>query len=319
MLFTSKLITAEVSTSCTQNKWFHFNDTFLTCEIRNQNMKSGSIVIISSRDTSIKGFVTKNKKNVDFIPTNVAEIYPSLIAFEVFNCSLKSVSGNMFRELPDLRYLNLARNKIEAIESKVFQNQAKLEKLALGWNQIDFIDFQAFNSLTSLKNLYLHDNKIQSINENHFFGLENLENVNFDRNRIKVLNWDGFSRLRNLKKISFTSNNIETVRFSLVIQNERVEKIWLNENKIQYLDYHLFKGMRNLYFLNLLNNTCISKLYNNNDHSEIIKDLESELTAKRCNIHSATSNAGNIFNCHYETVKKLFVLFGLWKLIIAPG
>lgn len=311
-------ITVDVSTSCKQANWKYFGRTHLTCGIVKPKIDSQSVYINSPHDTKVLGFLVSNEKYVKFVPMNVAEKYPNLIAFEIYNSSLTSISRQTLSKLHSLLYFNVGGNQITMIESQAFQYQTRLELLDLARNQIEHVHSQLFNPLKSLKKLFLHDNEIQWISEDHFLGLNNLEFMNIANNEIKSLNWELFSGLSNIKNMSFSFNNIETVTFHAIIKTKMVERIWLKGNKITHLDYRMFTQMRNLKFLDLSNNTCINKSYLNTNFDEMMKDLESDLLFDRCgkleenkfaNVDTSTARKFNIFDMNaFMVVAILFEL-----------
>lgn len=325
ILFSFDYCTADVSTTCKQTKWTRFNDTLLTCAIENSKIHNQNVLISSSRNPSVDAVDIKNEVEIEFIPLNIAAKYPNHFAIQVFNCSIKSVSEYLFKQIPELIYLNLARNKIEIIQSKVFHSQTKLTYLSLGWNQIEFISPHAFRSLRNLKLLYLHDNKIQWISEDLFSGLNSVEYITLSDNRIKMLNWNALSGLNNIKNISFASNNIEEVKCNAIVKNVKVERIWLYKNQIKYLDPNIFIRMKNLIQLDLEDNTCINKIYNSSKSIEILKEIDSDFLVQRCGRPNDNIRFNFIENTTSEAEKLIFenkyfrsaaVFLGLLNLVL---
>lgn len=313
----------QVSCDFVTSNWDTLKTTLRTCNIVNQTVDSQQVNISSLQDSTAKGLNIRDEKDVIYLPANVAELYPNLVAVSIFNCSLKSTNKQICNKLLELRYLNFGRNKIKMVESEAFAKLTKLEYLALGWNQIELISEQAFKSLTNLKKLYLHDNRIQWLNSKLLLPLKSVENVNFDRNEIKILNWELLSGLTNLKNISFDSNEIEEIKSKSIVKNGKLEKIWLNNNKLRFVDSKIFVGKTNLYFAQLQNNTCVNKSYDNSSLSKIEKDLkakclplEDRLTiSKKLKVpceKSVESVQGNENITIFEQI--IFVLFfGRWN------
>lgn len=313
-LFSTAFATMKLSTSCSESRWPYFDANLLTCRVNMRKIITQFSIISSPNNMSVTAISIKNEKDIEFIPVNIDEKYPNLIAFQARNCSIGSLNEHIFNNLSDLKLINLAHNKIITVGNNIFDDQNMLEYLELGCNLIEFISSDAFHSLENLKQLFLNDNQIQWLGEELLLGKNNLEHITLKSNQIKMLNWDGLSSLQNLKNVSFSFNLIEEIRYSAIIKNENVERIWLKGNKIRYLDYHIFEGMKNLKQLDLKDNICINRSYFNVKLDYIVKDLKAKFIVENCVFPTETSKARIIFSLNNIIGICSAIFFRLWNI-----
>lgn len=94
---------------------------------------SDNFTISTRRDSAIAGLQFRNK-NIIFLPTRVDKNFPNLKTYDAFDCSIKSISRENFRNLFKLNILNLNTNNIYEIPSDAFDDLSELATLILGKN-----------------------------------------------------------------------------------------------------------------------------------------------------------------------------------------
>lgn len=163
--------------------------------------------------------------------------------------SLQRLSKEDLNNLPNLKYLNLAKNKLSDIETDSFGDLPNLEELDLTDNNLEDIDESSFQKLRKLRSIYLGNNGLRKLHPSTFSNLPSLQNVSLEGNKIQ---------------------EIDPYIFS---QNPDIENIWLNDNKIKTLEPKTFKDLRKLDFLDLRGNECVNQYFTGKE----LKDLKYQL------------------------------------------
>jgi Leucine-rich repeat (LRR) protein len=88
-------------------------------------------VKIQTRNESVKGLDLSQSKKVSFLPVQVADIFPNLIAISAWDCSIKTILKKNFARLIKLQQLCIDHNQIETIHSEIFEDLISLEVLTL--------------------------------------------------------------------------------------------------------------------------------------------------------------------------------------------
>lgn len=92
---------------------------------------SPGALITTDDDLSIKGIFFDENGKVFFLPDNVHEKFPLLLAYSAWRCSIKAINKRNFEELYNLEYLSLGVNFIERIETNTFEDLMALKQLHL--------------------------------------------------------------------------------------------------------------------------------------------------------------------------------------------
>ena len=208
-----------------------------TCDIDDQKIDGEGFSIAGDSSLSIRGFFIRNNKEVKFLPENIVEFFPRLIAYEVRNCSIRTVN------------------------EKHFESLSKLEYLSMDFNEIDSIDADSFKDLIKLEFLKLNNNQIKKIDQIFFQSLGNLWQLRLGYNQIEVLDEKSFDNLRNIRNIELSNNELNTIPANLFKNNLKLEKIFLFDNKIQIISSTMFNHLYNLNYVGLRKNVCVNDLF----------------------------------------------------------
>lgn len=220
----------------TDSLWFKFDMKFWTFRVNSDNViLVENVEIQAARSEAVKGLTFSNNKNVKYPPVKVHEKFPHLVAYQIYNCSLK-----------DVRYEN-------------FENLTDLQAVYLGYNVLTAIPVDIFKDLSKLKFLSLQGNHLHSIHEDVFKNLINLRELFLNHNHIHLLPPNIFENLRELRNISLTDNKIELLTDEHFRNNGQMENIFLHSNKIKELDSKMFDHMRNLKVVHLKGNVCVNE------------------------------------------------------------
>lgn len=140
-----------------------------TCRIEENIDKSGyEHVLKSNVDVTVERFYIRNNKAVKYLPKHIGEKFPNLKMFETVKCGLTFVRDYYFKNMKNLRYLNLYDNHITTIEPKAFDDLVHVESLSLSSNLIQTFDGNLFDFMKNLNTLYLNYNKITFLSSETF-------------------------------------------------------------------------------------------------------------------------------------------------------
>ncbi|XP_039183061.1 uncharacterized protein LOC120300736 [Crotalus tigris] len=103
------------------------------------------------------------------------------------NNSLDVLRGTWFMEMPNLKKLCLALNRITYLPPRTFENLNTLDELVVSSNMIQYLPMDAFFGLVSLTKLDLSINKILFINQEAFQPLQVLQDLLLFQNRLTTL------------------------------------------------------------------------------------------------------------------------------------
>lgn len=201
--------------------------------------------IISTNYSNILELIIVNA-TVNFLPSNLPEIFPNLKRLEVVNSSLLEINFNdLF--YPKLSALVLSHNKIKKID-EIFLND-NLKILRLDHNEISEISSNAFDDLENLQELKLDGNLCITEDEPNVKKL--IKEVKIKCSKAKM------SFLLDLEKVDATSMTVIVVIILLLIAilvaifvRLRMEKYdyEVKEPKIEMDDFNVTCDMPNVSF-----------------------------------------------------------------------
>lgn len=277
-------------------QWLYFKRNLFTCRIEKQRIDDVGFIITSTTNTTVDVLDIQSSTDVKFIPENIADKFPQLIALQIFNCSVESISEQNFKSLRKLKYLHLPRNEIESIDKNAFKDLVRLEWLSLFHNNIEYLHSQVFSSLENLKFLHVGENRLEALSPRIILPLKKLEVLNLKKNQIEFLNENIFDVLRNIRNISLSHNRFETIEKSLFKNNSKLEYIWLHANQLKSISSDIFDDMKSLKYVNLEAASCIDHLYfmNTFSHEKLRNDLAERCQLLKEKLETCTANEAEL-------------------------
>ncbi|XP_043269261.1 adhesion G protein-coupled receptor A3 isoform X2 [Venturia canescens] len=118
----------------------------------------------------------------DIKDININEIGIDLYHLDLSKNNLYVVESGVFRNLTNLKRLDLSVNKITALGEGCLNGLESLERLDLSKNQISVIDAHVFRPLQNLKKLKLNGNALKTMAEGTFYGLRALRQLDLSNN-----------------------------------------------------------------------------------------------------------------------------------------
>lgn len=95
---------------------------------------SPGYTVSTPRNDLVTGIYYQLNKKISYLPSQLNETFPNLIAITAHRCSVKAVSKENFNNLIKLKLLWLDHNQIEKIYSDTFDTLISLEILDLSEN-----------------------------------------------------------------------------------------------------------------------------------------------------------------------------------------
>lgn len=102
-----------------------------SCKMQNTIAIDSNRVTISIKDESVIGLDFWGNKKIKFLPVQVNESFPNLLAYSAGHCSLSTIEKENFKGMNKLKGLWLYMNQISTINSDTFEDLVGLEMLYL--------------------------------------------------------------------------------------------------------------------------------------------------------------------------------------------
>ena len=154
---------------------------------------------------------------------------------------IKSIATDL--SLPNLKYLNLAKNNLSNIEG-AFNLLSSLNSLVLKENAIDNVTPFTFTGLNNLISIDLSQNLIRSVLP-EVFSNNYLNEVNVSGNLLKELEQDTFVNLPILEVLDLSHNNLNTINNGAFNAIPRLKKLLLHHNRLTSYKGDFFANMEN--------------------------------------------------------------------------
>ncbi|TMS36256.1 hypothetical protein L596_003465 [Steinernema carpocapsae] len=142
---------------------------------------------------------------------------------------LKHVPQNLPASTTELR---LEQNLISSVPSKAFKNLKNLRRLDISKNVITEISPHAFDNLSQLNTLVLYGNNLTDIPDGVFSNLRALQLLFLNANRLQCLRRGIFENLQNLNLLSLYDNNIKSISNATFAPLESLQTLHLARNPL---------------------------------------------------------------------------------------
>jgi insulin-like growth factor-binding protein complex acid labile subunit len=192
--------------------WPEMNQTFYTCVVNeNEDVNGKKYKIFSNLEPyplpliegdKIQALSFVNNKNMKYLPQNIGETFPNLIAMSFSGDSIVNISKKNFKNLNQLKSINLSGNKIKSFKPDTFEDLINLEQLILDNNEIEYIEETTFTYLKFLKKIKMVGNKLNNFNPKLFEGMTELQEISFDFDEDISEEW-----LKRFPKLKFSKVN----------------------------------------------------------------------------------------------------------------
>ncbi|XP_053398408.1 toll-like receptor Tollo [Mercenaria mercenaria] len=182
-----------------------------------------------------------------------------LMHFEYRNCSLRSLTNNVFKGLSRLRVVLLRYNNLHFVSTNAFKDLANLIWLSMDNNELNIITTEHFCYNSKLEFLQLRSNKLEGIRETHNVSNGTCANLTFNSlvlsNNAIVESKTNYRSFRVNGVLSLTNCSLKKIGKDSFEGLEHLLDIDLSDNEITNLDENTFDDMRNqLQKISLSNN-----------------------------------------------------------------
>lgn len=133
-LVSTNLAFSEETVSCKKIKNFYWENAGRqkTCHLDESVQILSKFTKIYRRDESVTGLLFWQNSRIKYLPIQMSEKIPNLVAIDAQSCSVTEISYENFAGLNKLQNLILSRNKIERVYADTFKDLINLKWLALG-------------------------------------------------------------------------------------------------------------------------------------------------------------------------------------------
>lgn len=190
---------------------------------------------------------------------------PNLKFLDLSENNIWSLPKELFCPLSTLTHLNLSSNRLQNVLELSFSDWGKgpsapgktcndgLELLDLSDNEITSLPDNGFTSLRSLQKFYLQNNVINSMADRAFRGLVALQYLNISNNRLTALPPELFQSTRNLKEVHLFNNSINVLAPGLLEGLDQLVILDISRNELtsSWVNKDTFSGLIRLVVLNI--------------------------------------------------------------------
>lgn len=132
------------------------------------------------------------------------------------------------------------------------------------YNDVKFIPNEIFTTFPNLEYFWIaEDQHFATLKANYLKNAHSLKVFHVTHNEITKLSAHIFAEAANLKYINLCSNKIETIHKSAFVGLPKLKGVLLDDNRIRILYPSTFSHLKNLYVLELRENICVNKLFEN--------------------------------------------------------
>lgn len=164
---------------------------------------------------------------------------------------------NTFKNLSQLKKLNIQTNRILSIQKELFSNLVNLQELILNHNGLRKIEVGSFKNNKNLTKIVLNDNHLSHLDDRLFTGLKHLEYIFVSNNFITHFHVNANNRILITDTVSVVEGG--NVSFICNISGEQVH--WLHGNHtINNDDFLRVNGHKYSILTEVKNNTVCSTI-----------------------------------------------------------
>lgn len=245
-----------------------------------------------------------SRNYISYLDTQSFESLPYLEELKLsrnhLNASTFSRTAHIFRNLTNLRTLDLNGNKLHRLEGLVFEHLKKLKVLKLRRNEITSFSDGVFYGLNAIENLLLDYNNITTIRKGLLFGLSSLTHLSLSQNQIDSIRPDAWEPTKHLKTLDLSNNRLVSLREGTFRALGALTELTLSHNHLAHIERDAFAPTSSLLTLDLSHNQL---RWSVEDNSGAFSRLE--------RVHTLSLAYNGIETIHAETFTPLRELSSL--------
>ncbi|XP_023229969.1 uncharacterized protein LOC111630150, partial [Centruroides sculpturatus] len=160
---------------------------------------------------NLRTFYIHGNGRLSEIPLGFFKKLHNLTHFSAYRCSLSSLEEDVFSDLINLKYVDLAYNHIEHLPPNLLRNSKQLTEFYCWNNKISTLPTGIFHGLSELRELDLGINRLENLPEDVFQNLSSLQRLDLSVNRLTFLHENIFLPLTNLTLLDLSINNLTEI------------------------------------------------------------------------------------------------------------
>jgi Leucine-rich repeat (LRR) protein len=189
------------------------------------------------------------------LPVDIATFKNHIQELDIGDNSIQKVDTYLVqRYYPELRRLDVSRNRISRFFSTSPLDNSSLEVVDASYNYITELDPSAFSSASNLKELNVSNNEISSLSEDVFARNPELVRVDVTNNHILIIHRDAFRKNPKIREIYAGSNSMTYLHPDTFSKNPQLTKVTVSWNKIEDIHPQTFYNNPDLEFIDFNNN-----------------------------------------------------------------
>jgi len=245
----------------------HLESNLITSVLPGNFWGNPKLIMLNLRDNRLSS-----------LPVDIATLKNHVQELDIGDNSIQKVDTYLVqRYYPELRRLDVSRNKLSRIFSTSPTDNSTLEVVDASYNYIAELEPSAFASASNLKELNASNNNISSLSEDVFARNPELVRVDVSNNHILTIHRDAFRKNPKIREIHAGSNVMTYLHPDTFRKNPQLTKVILSWNKIEDIDPQTFYDNPDLEFLDFNNNnlrTLSPEIFQNNPNLRSV-DLSS--------------------------------------------
>jgi Leucine-rich repeat (LRR) protein len=212
------------------------------------------------------------------LPVDIITLKNHIQELDISDNSIKKVDTYLVqRYYPELRILDVSRNKITRIFSTSPVDKSTLEIIDASFNYIAELDPSTFSSASKLSEVNISNNEISNLSEDMFASNPELVKLDISNNHILAIHRDAFRNNPKITEIYAGSNSLTYLHPGTFYENPQLTKVIVSWNKIQDIHPQTFYNNPNLEYLDFNGNklkTLSPDVFHNNPRLKSV-DLRS--------------------------------------------
>ena len=212
-----------------------------------------------------------------------------------------------FAGLRVLINLYIGKNLIKSVPSNL---PVSLRGLYANYNAIERVPRSLFATGTKLENLYLNNNKIGMVHGRAFDELHNLRSLDLNTNAISLFSQHTFCNLSKLDLLDLSNNPITRIEQDCFVglHKLRIFQLASIRNDVPFARLSLFKGMRNLQFLDMHDTPALTNDMERDAFYEDYLDTVTNLNLMGNKLRSLPSH----FPAHFPSLRTIKLSGNPW-------
>ncbi|TKS89932.1 Toll-like receptor 13 [Collichthys lucidus] len=162
--------------------------------------------------------------------------YHGLVTLQM-NGNKLIIQQDTFKNLNNLSFLGLDKNRLRDIDPNWFIPLKKLTRMSLMKNEITELTPKAFSALTQLEELYLQFNLLKYITKKPFSRLRKLRKLNLSLNIIDFIEEGTFEDLKSLRYLDLSGNRIKRLTPAILSGLVSLKQFVLYNNRLHFKSY----------------------------------------------------------------------------------